>query len=321
MRGRYAIERVSRKDRICDFLKDLGRAALIVSIGAVAVLTVTNVAQSKVLAEYDQYTQTQSQQVQQRDQRIQELEAQNQQLQKEKDNQVAQKDAEIQRLQIENHDISIAGPKDQWRYLIHAGQSGDKLAEEVFDTTAPIICIDDEVLRRNTGEQKGDTFSYNPGVFAGGSGNIFISMPHCQAEFSSDIITAQSGAHLILHETAHKKQADGDLATEINGEKVGEALADCYAIQNTAGTLRGLGFEDEKQIEAAVLAEAYWRYSGETNKSNVVYRSSECRPGGEMDLQVADSYFVDPMGISLEGLWLTFQNAGLSFEDLGRATS
>lgn len=83
-----------------------------------------------------------------------------------------------------------------------------------------------------------------------------------------DQITA---LHVIPHEAAH-----------LNGEK-GEAVAECFAVQNVEETARFLGASPQHAASAAAI---YWEAAYTTQPDQ--YRSPDCREDGPLDLTPGD---------------------------------
>ena len=71
--------------------------------------------------------------------------------------------------------------------------------------------------------------------------------------------------------------------------RLGEAAAECAAVQRDAQTARLLGAGD---AAAAALAAAYWRNVYPLMPDG--YRSPDCRAGGPMDERLADAPWLAP---------------------------
>jgi hypothetical protein len=78
--------------------------------------------------------------------------------------------------------------------------------------------------------------------------------------------------HVLTHEAMHLAGL------------VGEAAAECAAVQRDAHTARLLG---AAPADAAALAAAYWH--GVYPQMPDSYRSGDCRPGGAMDERRPDA--------------------------------
>jgi hypothetical protein len=85
--------------------------------------------------------------------------------------------------------------------------------------------------------------------------------------------------HVLTHEAMH-----------LSG-RLGEAGAECAAVQRDAHTARLLGAEP---ADAAWLAAGYWREVYPLMPGS--YRSEQCRPGGSMDERLADAPWLAPPG-------------------------
>jgi hypothetical protein len=83
--------------------------------------------------------------------------------------------------------------------------------------------------------------------------------------------------HVLTHEAMH-----------LSG-RLGEAAAECAALQRDAHTARLLGAGD---AAAAALAAAYWRNVYPLMPDG--YRSPDCRAGGPMDERLADAPWLAP---------------------------
>ena len=83
--------------------------------------------------------------------------------------------------------------------------------------------------------------------------------------------------HVLTHEAMHL------------AGRLGEAGAECAAVQRDAHTARLLG---AAPADAAGLAVSYWR--GVYPLMPGGYRSDECRPGGSMDEGLADAPWLAP---------------------------
>lgn len=79
--------------------------------------------------------------------------------------------------------------------------------------------------------------------------------------------------HVLTHESMHMRGATD------------EAVAECQAMQRDARTARDLG---ATPADAAALAAAYWRDDYPQMPDG--YRSSACRPGGQMDEHLSDGW-------------------------------
>jgi hypothetical protein len=81
-------------------------------------------------------------------------------------------------------------------------------------------------------------------------------------------------AHTLAHESFH-----------LRGFKA-EAVAECYALQNTAFVAERLGVDDEtaRQLQRWVYTDGYPNEPEE-------YRSDECRDGGRLDLRPLSASF------------------------------
>ena len=79
--------------------------------------------------------------------------------------------------------------------------------------------------------------------------------------------------HVLTHESMHMR-----------GE-IGEAAAECQAVQRDARMARDLG---ASRADAARLAAVYWRIDYPRMPDG--YQSSECRPGGQLDEQLPDGW-------------------------------
>ena len=84
--------------------------------------------------------------------------------------------------------------------------------------------------------------------------------------------------HVLTHEAMHLAGL------------VGEAAAECAAVQRDAHTARLLGADP---AAAAALAAAYWREVYPQLPEG--YRSSDCRPGGPMDERRPDAPWLAPL--------------------------
>jgi hypothetical protein len=84
--------------------------------------------------------------------------------------------------------------------------------------------------------------------------------------------------HVLTHEAMH-----------LSG-RLGEAAAECAAVQRDAETARLLG---SPAADAAGLAVAYWRDLYPLMPDS--YRSPECRAGGAMDERLADAPWLAPL--------------------------
>jgi hypothetical protein len=78
--------------------------------------------------------------------------------------------------------------------------------------------------------------------------------------------------HVLTHEAMH-----------LSG-RLGEAAAECAAVQRDAHTARLLG---ARPGDAAELAAAYWRNIYPLMPEG--YRSGDCHPGGPLDERLADA--------------------------------
>jgi hypothetical protein len=85
--------------------------------------------------------------------------------------------------------------------------------------------------------------------------------------------------HVLTHEAMHL------------AGRLGEAGAECAAVQRDARTARLLG---AGPADAAALAASYWR--GVYPLMPERYRSEECRDGGPMDEGLADAPWLAPSG-------------------------
>jgi hypothetical protein len=83
--------------------------------------------------------------------------------------------------------------------------------------------------------------------------------------------------HVLTHEAMH-----------LSG-RLGEAAAECAAVQRDAETARLLG---SPPADAAALAAAYWRELYPLMPD--AYRSSDCRAGGALDEHLADAPWLAP---------------------------
>ncbi|HSK35348.1 MAG TPA: hypothetical protein VLA80_01280 [Actinomycetota bacterium] len=84
--------------------------------------------------------------------------------------------------------------------------------------------------------------------------------------------------HVLTHEAMH-----------LSG-RLGEAAAECAAVQRDAQTARLLG---ARPADAAGLAVTYWRNIYPLMP--VGYRSGDCRPGGALDEGLADAPWLAPL--------------------------
>ena len=80
--------------------------------------------------------------------------------------------------------------------------------------------------------------------------------------------------HTLAHEAFHLRGIES------------EAMAECYALQNTAFVAEGLGIDDAtaQRIQTWVYVKGYPNEPDE-------YRSDECRDGGELDLRPGSPAF------------------------------
>ena len=84
--------------------------------------------------------------------------------------------------------------------------------------------------------------------------------------------------HVITHEAMH-----------LSG-RLGDAAAECAAVQRDAETARLLG---SPAADATGLAVSYWRDLYPLMPDG--YRSPECRAGGAMDERLADAPWLAPL--------------------------
>lgn len=103
-------------------------------------------------------------------------------------------------------------------------------------------------------------------------------------EANSDDITYNElfSVYIVQHEAEH-----------INGTR-DEAAADCYAVQKMPETLTSIGVSEDY---ASAATDYLARYLEEAPMP-AEYRSPECSPGGELDLEITDDIrhfiYVDP---------------------------
>jgi hypothetical protein len=90
---------------------------------------------------------------------------------------------------------------------------------------------------------------------------------------TGSVDTVAWAVHVLAHESQHARGIWD------------EAMAECYGLQMTADVAMKLG---RSRKEAAYLAAVYWKHWYVWLRDS--YRSSECRPGGRLDLHRRDQW-------------------------------